>query len=171
MAWLDWFASRHTWLVHLPWAAALLLVMPVVAAQRGGRGIRPWWTTCRYLAWIGVTAAAVTMASGLGSAWRRGLLDAIAGGIPAPAGLARLAQFHALAGALCVLLGAFCLRALYRKRLDHQGIGLSALALALVWAVTACGALYTGRCLTGRSTPSSCLLGAGGVLGPLPPLR
>lgn len=172
MGWLDWYASRHTWLVHLPWAAALLLVIPVIAAQRGGRGNRPWWTTCRYLAWIGLAAAVLTFGSGLGSAWGRGLLGAIAGGVPALPGLPRLVQAHALAGGLCVLLAAGSLRALYRRRQDHQGIGLPALALVLFWALAACGSVYTGRCLTGRTPASACLLGTGGVVpSALPPYR
>jgi hypothetical protein len=168
MVWLDWYASRHSWLVHLPWAAALLLVVPVIAAQRGGRGIRPWWTTCRYLAWIGLLSAVLTSASGLGSAWARGLLDRIVGGIPAAPGLSRLVQVHALSGLLVALLAAFCLGALYRKRQDYQGIGLPALALVLVWALAACGTVYTGRCLTGRAPASARLMGVEGA--PVPQL-
>jgi hypothetical protein len=172
MTWLDWFASRHTWLVHLPWAAALMLVVPVVAAQRGGRGNRPWWTTCRYLAWTGLAAAVLTAASGLGSAFGRGLLEPALGGFPAPPGLARLVQFHGIAAGACVLLGALCLRSLYRKRQDHQGIGLQALALVLAWAVAACAAVVTGRSLVGRTPASACLLGTGGAQGmQVPPLR
>jgi len=172
MAWLDWYASRHTWLVHLPWSAALLLIVPAIAAQRGGRGIRPWWTTCRYLALIGLVAAVLTAGSGLESAWRRGLLDLATGRLPAAPGLGRLTQIHGTAGLLCVLLSASCLRALYRKRQDHQGIGLPALALALAWGLVAWGAVYTGRCLVGRTPASTCLLGGEAPQGVLlPPFR
>lgn len=172
MAWMDWLASRHAWLVHLPWASALLLVLPVIAAQRGGRGNRPWWTTCRYLAWTGLAAAVLTAASGLLSARGRGLVDQAAGRFPALPGLARLVQVHAITSGLCVLLGALCLRSLYRKRQDHQGIGLQALALVLAWAVAACGALYTGRGLAGRAPAAAFLLGSGGArVMQLPPLR
>ena len=158
MSWLDWFASRHMWLVHLPWAAALLLIIPALAAQWGGRNHRPWWTTCRYLGWMGLAAAVVTAGSGILAAWSRGLL-ALAVAAPAQPGTAHLAQVHGAAGAGCVLLGAACLRALYRKRQDYQGIGLWALVLALAWSGSACAAVYTGRRLASRNQANAWLPG------------
>lgn len=171
MTWLDWYASRHTWLVHLPWAAALLLIVPVLAAQRGGRGIRPWWTTCRYLAGIGLAAALITSGSGLATGSARGLLAHLTA-MPAPAGLDRLVQVHGWAGLLCLLLAAACLRSLYRKRQDHQGIGWLAVLLTLVWGMVGFGAVYSGRCLSGRSPAPACLLGESALRTlTLPPYR
>jgi hypothetical protein len=172
MDWLAWYASRHTWLVHLPAAAAVMLLFPVIAAQRGGRGIRPWWTTCRYLAWIGFLSAIVTVGSGLVSAWSRGLLAQAGIGAPSHPGLPYLFRIHALGGAVTLLLGAFCLRSLYRKRQDYQGIGLPALALAFLWGITSLATVYAGRFLTGRAPAPSYLLGtSSSTVVQLPPAR
>jgi len=172
MDWLAWYASRHTWLVHLPAVAAFLLVFPVIAAQRGGRGIRPWWTTCRYLAWIGFIGAVLTVGSGLLSAWGRGLLDQLGGGIQVQPGIPHLFRLHALGGAATLLLGAACLRALYRKRQDYQGIGVPALLLALLWGSLAIGTVYAGRLLNGRSAAPAWMTGGSSRLVlQVPPYR
>jgi hypothetical protein len=159
MDWLAWYASRHTWLVHLPAVCAFLLIFPAIAAQRGGRGIRPWWTTCRYLGWIGFVGAVLTVGSGLLSAWGRGLLDQIGAASVVQPGLPHLFRIHALGGAATLLLGGACLRSLYRKRQDYQGIGVPALLLAILWGCAALGTVYTGRLLNGRSPAPARLLG------------
>jgi hypothetical protein len=159
MDWLAWFASRHTWLVHLPAAAALVIPIPLLAAQRGGRGIRPWWTTCRFLAWAGVVGAALASASGLLAARGQGLPLPGTPWILPPPGLARVFWLHEAGGLGSLLLGLACLRSLYRKRQDHQGIGLAALVLGLLWCLCALGASYVGPYLLGRTQPPSWLAG------------
>ena len=51
---LDWIALKHPFFIHVPVAAGILLPFALLAAQRPGRGIKPWWTACRYLGWTGV---------------------------------------------------------------------------------------------------------------------
>ena len=51
-------------LVHLPVGVALLLPFALLAAQRSGRGIKPWWITSRYLDWAGLLGLACAMISG-----------------------------------------------------------------------------------------------------------
>jgi len=156
---LGWLASRHIWLVHLPAAAALMILLPIIAAQRAGRGSRPWWTTCRYLAWAGLAGSVLAVASGYLAALNLGL----AGQGPlwaAPRhGMAYLFRIHELAGCASLLLGAACLRSLYRDRQEHQGIGLAALLLGLLWSCSALAASYLGPFLLGRTQPPPFLLG------------
>jgi len=74
MNWMAWLASKHILLVHLPVAAALMIPVPIVLAQRGGRGIRPWWNTCRYLAWAGILGSLLAVLSGFALGRSRGLV-------------------------------------------------------------------------------------------------
>ena len=159
MEWLDWFANKHTWLVHLPTAAALLIPFPIIAAQRGGRGIRPWWTTCRFLAWVGVLGALLAALSGLLVARHQGLVPPNGFWGPSQAGLPFLFRIHQLGGVLYLVLGIACLRSLYRKRQDHQGIGLVALLFGLLWCACALLTSYDGSFIHGRNPAPSCLLG------------
>jgi hypothetical protein len=171
MDWLAWFASRHTWLVHLPAAAALIIPWPILAAQRGGRGIRPWWTTCRFLAWAGFIGAILAVASGYLAARNLGLLvhgELWVMPMPGPTYLLRI---HEIGGLACLLLGGACLRSLYRKRQDHQGIGLVALLLGLLWGASALATSYAGPFLLGRTPAPSCLLGLSAETAPAPPSR
>jgi hypothetical protein len=159
MEWLAWFASRHTWLVHLPAAAALMLPLPIIAAQRGGRGIRPWWTTCRYIAWAGCIGALLALASGYLAARGQGLLpQGDLWDLPRP-GLPHLFWIHELGGIASLLLGATCLRSLYRNRQEYQGIGIAALMLGMLWCASALATSYTGPFLLGRAQAPAYLLG------------
>jgi hypothetical protein len=159
MDWLGWFASRHTWLVHLPAAAALMIPLPILAAQRAGRGIRPWWTTCRYLAWAGLVGSVLAVASGYLAARNLGLAAPGPLWVPPRHGMAYLFWLHELGGFASLLLGAVCLRSLYRNRQEHQGIGIAALLLGLLWAASALATSYVGPFLLGRTQPPPCLLG------------
>jgi hypothetical protein len=159
MDWLAWFASGHTWLVHLPAAAALIIPLPILAAQRGGRGIRPWWTTCRFLAWAGCIGSVLAVASGFLAARGLGLPAPAALWIPPPPGMARVLWIHELGGLACLALGAVCLRSLYRSRQDHQGIGLAALLFGVLWCLSALATSYVGPFLLGRTPPPPWLLG------------
>ena len=159
MDWLAWLASRHTWLVHLPAAAALMIPLPIIAAQRGGRGIRPWWITCRYLAWAGCIGALLAVASGYLAARDQGLLVHGLFWPPPPPGQPYLFRIHAIGGFASLLLGAACLRSLYRPRQEHQGIGLPALLLGLLWAFSALASAYVGPFLRGQTQAPAYLLG------------
>lgn len=154
MTWLAWLANKHTLLVHLPVAAALMIPIPIFAAQRGGRGIRPWWVTCRYVAWSGLVGSLLAVLSGFLQTLLHGPVrlgafrdTAVAGGNP-------MFQLHAAGGAASLVLGALCLRSLFRHRQDHQGIGFPALLLGVFWCASALTAAYTGARVVGhRLTP------------------
>ena len=148
MNWMAWVASKHTLLVHLPVAAALMIPIPVLAAQRGGRGIRPWWVTCRYLAWCGLIGSLLAVVSGLfqGLLQQPGSLGATLGaalGLTGPAAN-DLFRLHTAGGFASLVLGALCLRSLFRQREDHQGIGFPALLLGLAWCACALTTAYSG---------------------------
>lgn len=147
---LEFLALKHPLLVHLPVGAALLLPLALVAAQRPGRGIKPWWITCRYLAWAGLLGLGFALLSGW--AWARHL-----GLIPPGKFLAvhllkptaeqwlQVALWkHQIAASLSVALGVLTLLACYRKRLEHQGLGVLALFLGLLWSGAALTAGYFG---------------------------
>jgi len=160
MNWTAWIASKHALLVHLPIAAALMIPLPIIAAQRGGRGIRPWWITCRYLAWIGTLGSLVALVSGFALARVQGHLPAGAWVAPAPDGLPYLFRVHEAGGAASLLLGALCLRALYRKRQEHQGIGFPALLLGLAWCVASYLSSYSGSVMVGQRPAPQLLVAA-----------
>jgi hypothetical protein len=169
MDWLGWLASRHTWLVHLPAAAALMIPWPILAAQRGGRGIRPWWTTCRYLAWAGFIGSVLAVTSGYLAARHQGLLprgDFLAPALP---GMPYLFRIHEFGGFASLLLGAACLRSLYRNRQDHQGIGIPALLFGLLWGFSALATSYAGPFLMGRTQAPAYLLGSNALEAPAEP--
>jgi uncharacterized membrane protein len=150
MNWIAWIASKHVLLVHLPAAAALMIPLPIFAAQRGGRGIRPWWTTCRYLAWAGLVGSALAVASGFlqGRLHGHSSLGALWG--TAEPGVNYLFRIHEVGGFACLVLSAVCLRSLFRARQEHQGIGVVALLLGLLWCATALTTSYAGALLVGH---------------------
>jgi hypothetical protein len=136
---MEWLALKHPLLVHLPVATALILPLPLLLAQRAGRGIKPWWNTCRYLTWIGVIFLLPTLLSGF--AWAKGLDLIPEGKWLAPAAAADdlkalYMQRHQILGLASALLGFATLWSLYRGRLEHEGLGFLALILGCGWAVT-----------------------------------
>lgn len=154
MPWMEWFAQKHPALVHVPVAAALLLPLPLLAAQRAGRGIRPWWTVSRYLAVFGLLGALLAVPSGF--AWGR-MLELIPEGkwlVPASAqGMAAILRRHQLLGLACVGLGAATLFAATRPRRDHESLGLWSLLFGCAWASAAALAGLTGGRMTHPPLP------------------
>ncbi len=137
MPWMDWFAHKHPFLVHLPLAVALLLPLALLASLRPGRGIRPWWLVCRYLfAWGWFFMVPVAL-SGLMLARRMNLLawDQFLAGKGSPEMLI-LRQHQLLAGGT-FLLGILVLYLLVRRRQDHQSLG----PLAFLGGLLFCGGL------------------------------
>jgi len=133
---MDWMASKHALLSHLPVAAGLLLPWALLAAQRPGRGIRPWWTAARYLGWAGLLGTVGAFLSGF-AAGR--LLTLIPSGRMLPQvnvgdGPEGLLFRHALLGLASLLLGGGALWAMNRPRKDHQSLGVLALGLGLAWS-------------------------------------
>ena len=151
---LDFLAFKHPLLVHLPVAAGLLLPLALVAAQRPGRGIKPWWTTCRYLAWAGVLGLFVAMLSGF--LWARTLGLIPPGKFLAPHLLNPLPEQwlqvtiwkHQIAALTSLPLALITLWTTHRRRLEHQGLGL----LALVSGFLCCGALLAAGYFGGKMT-------------------
>jgi hypothetical protein len=151
---LEFLALKHPMLVHLPVGVALLLPLALLAAQRPGRGIKPWWVTCRYLAWAGLLGLVVAMASGW--LWARHLGLIPPGKLLAPHLLKPTAEQwlqvaiwnHQMAAISSAVFGLLTLMASYRKRLEHQGIGVVPLFFGLLW----CGASLTGGYYGGKMT-------------------
>lgn len=141
---MDWIASMHALLNHLPVAVGLLLPWPLVAGQRPGRGMRPWWTVSRYLAVAGTLGLLLNLLSGpllarqLGLPWaHRVPFRALLG-----EGAETLVLRHALLAFTALALAVAVLWLLTRPRHDHQGLGVKPLFLGLVW----CGLLVaTGK--------------------------
>ena len=133
---MDWIALKHALLSHLPVATGLLLPWALLAAQRPGRGIRPWWTVARYLGWAGILGTLTAFVSGFASGQVLGLIPphrilpvASSGG-----GSAAMMFRHALLGLASLLVGIAATWAMNRRRKDHQSLGLLALALGLAWS-------------------------------------
>ncbi len=132
----------------------MLLPLALIAAQRAGRGIKPWWVTCRYLAWAGLMGLACAMVSGW--LWARELNLIAPGKLLAPHLLKPSAEQwlqvaiwkHQMAAIASAVLGLLTLMAAYRKRLEHQGLGLLALFFGLLW----CGASLTAGFYGGKMT-------------------
>ena len=140
---MDWITLNHAFLAHLPVALGLLLPWALFAAQRPGRGIRPWWTVARYLGWLGLLGLLAAWLSGLSEAWRLGLLPPHRVFPPiAHTGTQALLFRHGALGWACLLAAGFALWSMNRPRKDHQSLGLLALFLGLLWAVLL---LMTGR--------------------------
>lgn len=147
---MEWIATKHALMAHLPVAAGLLLPLALIAALRPGRGIRPWWIACRYLGWAGLLGLLASLASGWAEARVQGLLPP---GrllpIPGPGMSPGLAQ-HVLWAVAGLPVAILALWAMHRPRKEHQGFGFLPLFLGLVWAVIA---LYTGRMGHGMIRP------------------
>lgn len=158
MNWMAWIANKHTLVVHLPIAAALMIPLPIILAQRGGRGIRPWWNTCRYLAWAGLLGSFLAVLSGFWLGQSRGFVPPGALWGTAEPGVKYLFRIHLAGGAAALVLGALCLRSLYRKRQEHQGIGFPALLAGLFWCLAALTTSYSGSLLVGHSSAPALFL-------------
>lgn len=144
MVWMDWMALKHVVFVHVPVAVAFLLPWALLAAQRAGRGMRPWWITCRYLTWAGVLFSLLAVASGLLLARQLNFLAPGQFLAPKGSGDAAIFRLHqALAGASLVL-GVLTLKAVFRRRQDHQNIGFLGLVLSVLWAGASIGAGFYG---------------------------
>jgi len=144
MPWMEWITQRHPLFTHLPVAVALLLPMALVASLRPGRGIRPWWTTCRYLSWAGVLGGLLAAAIGIAQARSMGLLSQDGFLAPKGSGVTMLFRHHEFLGLASLVLGLLCLRSVYRKRQEYQGIGFLSLFVGLLWSATALMAVYRG---------------------------
>lgn len=132
--------DQHIWAAIIAIAVGLLLPWPLLAAQRAGRGIKPWWTTSRFLAWAGLLAAAAALVSGEFLAKRLGLL----GGEWILRGQWSDMRIHQYFGGATVFFGCLCLRFSYMKRKEHQGMGALVLVAGLLWAIAAGGAGASG---------------------------
>ena len=133
---MEWFALRHPAMVHLPFAAALLAPIALLAAQRGGRGIRPWWTAARFLLLAGSIGSLLAVWTGFAQAWRTEVLPqgswVMPGALKSFHGV--VAGRHQLLALLSVPLGFLALRAAYQRRQEHQGLGLLPLFLGVLWS-------------------------------------
>lgn len=145
MTYLDWIAFKHPMWIHVPLACAVLAPLALLAAQRPGRGIRPWWTASRYLTWMGVLGGIPALMSGF--LWARRLGFVAPGKVlAAKDALGGLARHHQLWALGAFLLGLATLWAVYRKRQDHQGLGLPALFFGCLWAAaTVMAGRYGGQ--------------------------
>jgi len=131
MHFLNWMADQHIKVIVFALATSLLLPYALIAAQRPGRGIKPWWTTSRFLSWIGLTTVVLALITGELLAKKQGLLgsDWILRGDWSDL------KIHQYFGVGAVFFGSLCLRAAYQPRKEHQGLGAYVLILGLLWAV------------------------------------
>jgi hypothetical protein len=139
---MEWFAVKHALLAHLPVAAGLLLPLALVAALRPGRGIRPWWTACRYLGWAGLLGLLASLFSGWALARAQGFL------IPGhwlPQGATPDLRRHLLFSAAALPVAVAGLWAMHRPRKEHQGLGVLPLFLGLIWAALSLMTAWTGE--------------------------
>lgn len=169
MSWMDWITHNHSVFVHVPVAVAVLIPLALVSAQRAGRGIRPWWVTCRYLAWAGVLFSVMAVISGFLLSKKLNLLAP--GQFLAPRGVGEAAAFrlHQMFGAAALLLGLLTLKAVFRRREEHQGIGFLALLLGVLWAAATLGAVWYSSPLTRPSTPATSVASLPASAEPPPP--
>ena len=145
MTYLDWIAFKHPMWIHIPLACAVLSPLALLAAQRAGRGIRPWWTASRYLAWMGVLGLLPALVSGL--LWAR-LLGFVPPGklLATKTAMDGLPRHHQLWALAALGTGLLTLWAVHRKRQDHQGIGVLALFAGCLWAgASTMAGLYGGK--------------------------
>jgi hypothetical protein len=146
---MEWLGLKHPLLVHLPLASAFLLPLPLLLAQRAGRGIRPWWVACRYLAWAGFLGLVLSIPSGL--AWAKAH-----GGSYGLAPKGSSLRHHQEFAALSLLVGVGLLWSLHRHRKDHEGLGWWAFIFGCAWsAVVSLGALGGHRMAHGTLQPKA----------------
>jgi hypothetical protein len=132
---MEWIALQHALLSHLPVATGLLLPWALLASQRPGRGIRPWWTVARYLGWAGILGTLGAFLSGFAKGRISALpplhrmLPLFLSGSGPDGALFR----HTLLGLASLLVGLAALWAMNRTRKDHESLGFLALVLGLAW--------------------------------------
>ena len=141
---MNWIAHQHALLTHLPVAVGLLLPWALIAAQRPGRGIRPWWTVSRYLAWAGLLGLVTALASGYTFARFQSLIPPhrLLPTVGIGAGIEGLLFRHFLFALVTLLLAAGAAWAMSRPRKEHQSLGILTLLLGLAWSV---GVLLVGE--------------------------
>lgn len=152
---MDWLAHKHALLTHLPVATGLLLPWALLAAQRPGRGIRPWWTVARYLGWMGLAGMLGAFLTGYPSLVRRGYLPAqrlLPSLSPATGGPA---TWHLLLALGSLVLAGAAVWAMNRPRREHQSLGKLALALGLLWCAVLLMAGHTGDELARGARPAA----------------
>jgi hypothetical protein len=143
---MEWIALKHALLSHLPVATGLLLPWALFAAQRHGRGIRPWWTVARYLGWAGILGTLGAVLSGLASGRLLSLIPSHRI-TPVPvfgSGPDALLFRHALLGAISLLVGLAAVWAMNRSRKDHESLGFLALLAGLAWSAMLLAAGHGG---------------------------
>jgi hypothetical protein len=140
MDWFEGMADLHIWAIIFAFAATILLPYALIAAQRPGRGIKPWWTTSRFLAIVAFIGCLFALASGEMLAKRLGLLN----------GEWILREdwtdmrLHQYLGGASVLFGYMCIRAAFKRRKEHEGLGAYTLFVGLAWALTVGGGGHIG---------------------------
>ena len=132
---MEWIALKHALLSHLPVATGLLLPLTLFAAQRAGRGIRPWWTVARYLGWAGILGTLGAFLSGFAKGRISAIppLNRLLPMASSGSGPEALLFRHALLGVASLLVGITALWAMNRSRKDHESLGFLALLLGLAW--------------------------------------
>jgi hypothetical protein len=152
---MDWFSFNHYALVHLPVAAALLAPIALVASQRVGRGIRPWWTASRFVVLMGCLGILLSILSGYLLARRTGVLPAGLWLAPGAAGTS-LPRLHQLLALASLALGLITLKAANRPRQDHQGIGVLPLLLGILWSgAVVCTGYFGGQMAHAQKSAST----------------
>jgi hypothetical protein len=133
---MDWIALKHALLSHLPVATGLLLPWALVASQRPGRGIRPWWTVARYLGWAGLLGTLCAFVSGFATGRFLALIPPhrLLPVLPHGPGPEALLFRHALWGLGSLVVGVGATWAMNRPRRDHESLGFLALLLGLAWS-------------------------------------
>jgi len=132
MSWMEWITISHSMFVNLPVGVAILLPWALIASQRAGRGIRPWWVTCRYLGWAGVLSSFLAAFSGYLYARSLGMIPL--GAYLTPKGAYPLMREHQALMLASLGLGLLFLKSAFRKREEYQSFGVLPLILGLLWS-------------------------------------
>jgi hypothetical protein len=140
MEWLEGLADLHIWAIIFAFATTVLLPYALIAAQRPGRGIKPWWTTSRFLGIVALVACVLALATGEILAKKLGLL----GGEWILRGEWTDMRLHQYTGGAAVLFGYMYIRAVFRPRKEHQGLGVYTLIVGLAWALVVFTAGHVG---------------------------
>lgn len=138
MAWVEWLFFNHQSLIHIPVAVAILLPCALIAAQRPGRGIRPWWVASRYLTWAGFLMGILVVWTGLKLGTQLNL--------PRPTWTSILAQepmaIHQALGFCTLFLGLATSLSISRRRDEHKGLGFLTLFLGILWSASTLAGTY-----------------------------